>query len=133
MGRDGRRAQEKTWGEEHYPDGRKHKYGNSSDGSQYWDEWEDGDGGWWEVMSSFGWHEAIGHSPFLMDVPLQPRKGGGAGAAKGRGDVAIITPHREAGEGWSESAVFHPPARALERRRLRDVSVPGHVVFCDAR
>ena len=41
---------EKTWGEEHYPDGRKHKYGNSSDGSQYWDEWEDGDGGWWEVM-----------------------------------------------------------------------------------
>jgi hypothetical protein len=85
---------EKTWGEEHYPDGRKHKYGNSSDGSQYWDEWEDGDGGWWEVMPSFGWHEAIGHSPFLMDVPLQPRKGGGAGAAKGRGDVAIITPHR---------------------------------------
>ena len=85
---------EKTWGEEHYPDGRMHKYGNSSDGSQYWDEWQDGDGGWWEVMPSFGWHEAIGHSPYLMEVPLQPRKGGGAGAAKGKGNVSIITPHR---------------------------------------
>jgi len=85
---------QKTWGEEHYPDGRMHKYGNSSDGSQYWDEWQDGDGGWWEVMPSFGWHEAIGHSPCLMEVPLQPRKGGGAGAAKGRGNVSIITPHR---------------------------------------
>jgi preprotein translocase subunit SecG len=29
-----------------------------------------------------------------MEVPLQPRKGGGAGAAKGRGNVSIITPHR---------------------------------------
>jgi hypothetical protein len=57
---------ERTWGEEHYPDGRMHKYGNSSDGSEYWDEWQDGDGGWWEKMPSFGWYEAIGHSPALM-------------------------------------------------------------------
>ena len=85
---------QKTWGEEHYPDGRMHKYGNSSDGSQYWDEWQDGDGGWWERMPSFGWHEAIGHSPYLMEVPLQPRTGGGAGAAKGKGGSSIITPHR---------------------------------------
>ena len=85
---------EKTWGEEHYPDGRLHKYGNSSDGSQYWDEWGDGGGGWWERMPSFGWNEALGHSPNLMGVPLQPRTGGGAGGAKGRGGVSIITPHR---------------------------------------
>jgi hypothetical protein len=45
-------------------------------------------------MPSFGWHEAIGHSPYLMEVPLQPRTGGGAGAAKGKGGSSIITPHR---------------------------------------
>ena len=83
-----------TWGEEHYPDGRMHKYGNSSDGSEYWDEWQDGEGGWWERMPSFGWHEAIGHSPYLMNIPLQPRTGGGGGAGKGRGRMSVITPHK---------------------------------------
>ena len=83
---------ERTWGEEHYPDGRMHKYGNSSDGSEYWDEWQDGDGGWWERNPSFGWREAIGHSPNLMNVPLQPRTGGSV--SKGQGGRSVITPHR---------------------------------------
>ena len=81
---------ERTWGEEHYPDGRLHKYGNSNDGSQYWDEWCDGAGGWWETAPSFGWHEAIGHSPSLMNVRLQPR----AVMGKGKNGRNIITPHR---------------------------------------
>ena len=84
----------KSWGEEHYPDGRLHKYGNSSDGSQYWDTWEDGAGGWWERNPSFGWIEALHHSPDLMNLPLQPRTGGGTGPAKGPNGRKIITPHR---------------------------------------
>ena len=76
------------------PDGRLHKYGNSSDGSQYWDTWEDGAGGWWERNPSFGWIEALHHSPDLMNLPLQPRTGGGTGPAKGPNGRKIITPHR---------------------------------------
>ena len=90
---------ERTWGEEHYPDGRLHKYGNSNDGSQYWDEWCDGAGGWWETAPSFGWHEAIGHSPYLMQVKLQPR----AVMGKGKGGRNIITPHRSKSGGSTTS------------------------------
>ena len=91
---------ERTWGEEHYPDGRLHKYGNSNDGSQYWDEWCDGAGGWWETAPSFGWHEAVGHSPYLMQVKLQPR----AVMGKGKGGRNIITPHRSKSGGSATSS-----------------------------
>ena len=65
----------KDWGEEHWPDGRVRKYGHSSDGSDNWDVWEDSDG-WWERHSSFGWAEAVTHSPQLMSI--KPRKAKGS-------------------------------------------------------
>ena len=64
----------KDWGEEHWPDGRVRKYGHSSDGSDHWDVWEDSDG-WWERHPSFGWAEAVTHSPQLMSI--KPRKAKG--------------------------------------------------------
>ena len=69
--RDGHKVS-KDWGEEHWPDGRVRKYGHSSDGSDHWDVWEDTDG-WWERHPSFGWAEAVNHSPQLMGI--KPRKG----------------------------------------------------------
>ena len=65
----------KDWGEEHWPDGRVRKYGHSSDGSDHWDVWEDSDG-WWERHPSFGWAEAVTHSPQLMSI--KPRKAKGS-------------------------------------------------------
>jgi hypothetical protein len=47
------------------------KYGHASDGSDHWDVWEDTDG-WWERHPSFGWAEAVNHSPQLMSI--KPRK-----------------------------------------------------------
>jgi len=69
--RDGHKLS-KDWGEEHYPDGRVRKYGHASDGSDHWDVWED-TAGWWERTPSFGWAEAVSHSPQLMSVkPRSP-------------------------------------------------------------
>jgi len=68
--RDGHKVS-KDWGEEHWPDGRVRKYGHASDGSDHWDVWEDTDG-WWERHPSFGWAEAVNHSPQLMSI--KPRK-----------------------------------------------------------
>lgn len=69
--RDGHKF-EKTWGEEHWHDGRVHKYGSTTDGSDGWDAWEDSQG-WWERAPSFGWDEAVSHSPQLLSVPLRSR------------------------------------------------------------
>ena len=63
---------EKTWGEEHWHDGRVHKWGGTTDGSDGWDVWEDS-AGWWERAPSFGWDEAVSHSPQLLSVPLRSR------------------------------------------------------------
>ena len=63
---------EKTWGEEHWHDGRVHKWGDTTNGSDKWDVWEDS-AGWWERAPSFGWAEAVSHSPQLLAVPLRSR------------------------------------------------------------
>ena len=77
--RDGHKF-EKTWGEEHWHDGRVHKWGATTDGSDGWDTWEDS-AGWWERAPSFGWDEAVSHSPQLLNVPLRPR---GTGVEPGK-------------------------------------------------
>ena len=80
--RDGHKF-EKTWGEEHWHDGRVHKWGSTTDGSDGWDTWEDSQG-WWERAPSFGWDEAVSHSPQLLSVPLRPRAPGGSGGDSGK-------------------------------------------------
>jgi hypothetical protein len=50
-----------------WDDGRVHKYGQSTDGGEHWDVWDDTDGteSVWEHAPSFGWEEAgadMGHT-----------------------------------------------------------------------
>ena len=78
--RDGHKF-EKTWGEEHWHDGRVHKWGSTTDGSDGWDTWEDSQG-WWERAPSFGWDEAVSHSPQLLSVPLRSRGSGASADSK---------------------------------------------------
>jgi hypothetical protein len=80
--RDGHKF-EKMWGEEHWHDGRVHKWGSTTDGSDGWDTWEDSQG-WWERAPSFGWDEAVSHSPQLLSVPLRPRAPSGSGGYSGK-------------------------------------------------
>ena len=116
--RDGHKF-EKTWGEEHWHDGRVHKWGSTTDGSDGWDTWEDSQG-WWERAPSFGWDEAVSHSPQLLSVPLRPRAPGGSGDDSGKKKTVgrppgrTIKPTREsASQSWS---VMSPSARARASR-----------------
>lgn len=77
---------EKTWGEEHWHDGRVHKWGSTTDGSDGWDTWQDS-AGWWERSPSFGWDEAVSHSPQLLSVPLRSRAADGAAPTSGKKSI----------------------------------------------
>ena len=71
----------RKWGEDHHGNGGVRKWGNATDG-QAWDV-ESQEDTWYEGHSNFGWHDALRHSPQLLNVPLRPRTAGEGDAPPG--------------------------------------------------